>query len=41
MKLYSYVMIADNSFAPNPLIIIVPLHKPKIRKNADIVDWVT
>jgi hypothetical protein len=42
MKLYSYVIINDSGFAPDPSDNYCTLAccKPKIRKNADVGDWV-
>ena len=42
MKLYSYVVARDFGFAPNPFYGICTLAtcKPKIRKSAQIGDWI-
>jgi len=42
MKLYSYVLVADTGFAPNPYCGYVTLAtcKPKIRKSAQPGDWI-
>ncbi len=42
MHLYSYVVARDYGFAPNPFLNICTLAtcKPKIRKHAEIGDWV-
>jgi len=42
MRLYSYVVKTDKGFAPNPFGSYCTLAccKPKIRKNANVGDWV-
>lgn len=42
MKLYSYVIVADTGFAPNPYggYVTLATCKPKIRKSAQPGDWI-
>lgn len=42
MKLYSYVMVSDSGFAPNPFdgFCTLACCKPIIRRNALADDWV-
>lgn len=42
MKIYSYVVKHDNGFAPNPFwgYCTLACCKPKIRKSADVGDWI-
>lgn len=42
MKLYSYVVVRDYGFAPNPFhgVCTLATCKPKIRETASIGDWI-
>jgi len=42
LKLYSYIVTRDFGFAPNPFRSVCTLAtcKPKIRKNAQVEDWI-
>jgi len=42
MKLYSYVMVSDTGFAPNPFdgFCTLACCKPNIRRTASVDDWI-